>query len=68
MSPQTTLNPKPAIFLIAGTSLTGSFEAFHSSLDQSAGELWLKELIDKPCAKILARAGLKALPVLEAFT
>jgi len=50
------------IFLIEGTSLTGSFEAFHSSLAQSTGELWLKLLgksLESPCAKILSRAGFK---------
>jgi len=32
------------IFLMEGASLTGSFEAFHSSLAQSPGELWLKAM------------------------
>jgi len=37
------------IFLIEGASLTGYCEAFHSSLAQSVGELWLRVL-----GKILA--------------
>jgi len=46
-------------FLIEGTSTIGYFEAFNSSLAQSSGELWLTVLRKNPCAKRLARPGLK---------
>jgi len=50
--------------------LSGSFEAFYSSLAQSAGELWSKvlgEFWKSPCAKILARAVLEGLKILGKF-
>jgi len=51
MSPNNLSPETSKYFLIEITRLTVSLEVFHSSLAQSAGELWLKVL-----GKILAKS------------